>query len=220
MFMTIMTISWGCFVWWDGIIMMISHDMWGITMMMQQQRPRVFEQLYRPKYEENVAKFRRNPAKRSWDNFCWQFLLKLETRKTYQLIWFWQETHGVGSTSFCKRKMHQQDATIRWRPGEKKTGDCHKTQCIIIPMFASKHILIILQQIKKPGWKIPQFDEFPSPAKFRQRVRGESSWPSLTSTAIPRNLANGHVRTCQDSPKKMFPSFNANGTSSMVLRDA
>jgi len=87
-------------------------------------------------------------------------------------------------------------------------------------MFASKHILIILQQIKKPGWKIPQFDEFPSPAKFRQRVRGESSWPSLTSTAIPRNLANGHVRTCQDSPKKMFPSFNANGTSSMVLRDA
>jgi hypothetical protein len=26
----------------------------------------------------------------------------------------------------------------------KKTGDCHKTQCIIIPMFASKHILIIL----------------------------------------------------------------------------
>jgi hypothetical protein len=34
-------------------------------MMMQQQRPRVFEQLYRPKYEENVAKFRRNPAKRS-----------------------------------------------------------------------------------------------------------------------------------------------------------
>lgn len=196
MFMTIMTISWGCFVWGDGIIMMISHDMWGIIMMMQQQRPRVFEQLYRPKYEENVAKFRRNPAKRSWDNFCWQFLLKLETRKTYQLIWFWQETYGVGSTSFCKRKMHQQqNATIRWRPGEKKQATATKLSVSSSPCLPQNTYWSYCNRSKNLAGKFPSSMSFPAQLpKFRQRVRGESSWLSLTSTAIPRNLA----RTWQD----------------------
>ena len=58
------------------------------------------------------------------------------------------------------------------------------------------------------GWKVfssyrwVSFSDFPS-EKFRQKVRGESYWPSLTSTAIPRNLA----KTCQDTSGHVMVGF-------------